>query len=64
MCRDLSNKIITKELAFGCKWSGTVTAREVMMRLWESCPAGFNATAGLRWCDAMWRQQPRGDPDE
>jgi hypothetical protein len=45
----LSNNIIQKGLAFDRDWSGTVLDPE-RMRAPRSCPAGFMAEVGLRWC--------------
>jgi Protein of unknown function (DUF3489) len=55
-------EMLKKGLAFADEWSGTVGA---LFGLWaraESCPAGFIATAGLRWWRRQSPSQPKEDP--
>jgi hypothetical protein len=45
----MSHKIIQKELAFRYEESVTVRAWRARLPFSGSCPAGLDATAGLRW---------------
>jgi hypothetical protein len=45
----MSHNIIEKQLAFWCEQSVTVAATVKAIGLSRILPAGFVATAGLRW---------------